>query len=71
MTLRVPIEGNANHFGTMYAGALFAIAELPGGLIPLCAWTGRIHADRDRLQVRFLAPARTDVTLTACIPRTR
>ena len=29
VTLRVPIEGNANHMGTMYAGALFALAEAP------------------------------------------
>ena len=28
VTLRVPIEGNANHFGTLYAAALVAVAEL-------------------------------------------
>ena len=35
VTLRVPIEGNANHMGTMYAGALFALAEL---LADCCHW---------------------------------
>lgn len=66
VTLRVPIEGNANHMGTMYAGALFALAELPGGLIPLAIldpskYTPIVTA----IEVQFTAAARTDVTLTA------
>ncbi len=66
--LRVPIEGNANHIGTMYAGALFALAELPGGLIPV-SLLGPIRFSPivTDMQVRFLAPARTDVTLVARI----
>jgi acyl-coenzyme A thioesterase PaaI-like protein len=64
--LRVPIEGNANHMGTMYAGALFALAELPGGLIPLAVLTpGRYTPIVTRLEIKFLAAARTDVTLSA------
>ncbi len=66
VTLRVPIEGNANHMGTMYAGALFALAELPGGLLPLGAldpakYTPIIAS----IELHFTAAARTDVTLTA------
>ena len=64
--LRVPIEGNANHMGTMYAGALFALAELPGGLIPLAVLTpGRYTPIVTALEIQFLAAARTDVTLSA------
>jgi len=64
--LRVPIEGNANHMGTMYAGALFALAELPGGLIPLAVLTpGRYTPIVTGLEIQFLAAARTDVTLSA------
>jgi thioesterase domain-containing protein len=64
--LRLPIEGNANHMGTMYAGALFALAELPGGLIPLAVLDpGKYTPIVTKLEVRFLAPARTDVTLSA------
>jgi acyl-coenzyme A thioesterase PaaI-like protein len=64
--LRLPIEGNANHIGTMYAGALFALAELPGGLIPLAVLTpGRYTPIVTALEIRFLAAARTDVTLSA------
>ncbi|MBI9074253.1 MAG: PaaI family thioesterase [Desulfatibacillum sp.] len=31
--LSCPIKGNENHIGTMYAGALFTLAEIPGGAI--------------------------------------
>ncbi|MGB6513643.1 MAG: YiiD C-terminal domain-containing protein, partial [Mycobacterium sp.] len=31
----VPAEGNGNHFGVMYAGVLFTVAEVLGGIIPL------------------------------------
>jgi thioesterase domain-containing protein len=66
VTLRVPIEGNANHFGTLYAAALVAVAELPGGLIPLLVLGPGGHTPIvTDLHVRFLAPARTDVTLRA------
>ncbi|MGB7983038.1 MAG: YiiD C-terminal domain-containing protein [Candidatus Nanopelagicales bacterium] len=66
VSLRVPIEGNANHMGTMYAGALFALAELPGGLIPLAVLeVGRYTPIVTGIELQFLAAARTDVTLTA------
>jgi thioesterase domain-containing protein len=68
VTLRVPIEGNANHFGTMYAGALFSVAELPGGLIPLLVLGPQYTPIVSDLQIQYLAPARTDVTLTASMP---
>ena len=29
----VPLKGNENHIGSMYAGALFTIAEIPGGAV--------------------------------------
>lgn len=31
----VPAEGNGNHFGVIYAGVLFTVAEVLGGIIPL------------------------------------
>ncbi len=64
--LVMPIDGNANHLGTMYAGALFAIAELPGGLLP---WTvlpaGNIVPIAKHAELSFLRPARSDVTVAA------
>ena len=66
VTLRVPIEGNTNHMGTMYAGALFAVAELPGGLVPLSVLDpARYTPIVTGMEVRFLAAARSDVTLGA------
>ena len=64
--LRVPIEGNANHFGAMYAGAMFAVAELPGGLIPLSVLPpGEYTPILTAFEIQFVAPARTDVVLSA------
>ena len=64
--LRVPIEGNANHMGTMYAGALFALVELPGGLIPLGVLDPASYTPIvTDIEIKFVAPARTDVTLSA------
>lgn len=66
--LVVPLEGNANHFGTMYAGALFALVELPGGLLPLAVldpakYTPIVTA----VEIQFVAAARSDVRLTASL----
>jgi acyl-coenzyme A thioesterase PaaI-like protein len=36
--MRMPFEPNSNHVGTMYAGALFTLAEIPGGAILLSAF---------------------------------
>lgn len=63
--LVVPIEGNANHFGTMYAGAMFGLAELPGGLLPLAVLGGDYTPIVTGVDIRFIAAARTDVRLTA------
>lgn len=64
--LRVPVQGNANHFGTMYAGALFALAELPGGLLPLAILDPMKYTPIvTRVDIRFVAAARSDVTLHA------
>jgi acyl-coenzyme A thioesterase PaaI-like protein len=69
VVLRVPIEGNTNHMGTMYAGALFAVAELPGGLLPLVVLgAGRYVPILVEMRVQYTAAARTDVTLRASLP---
>jgi CubicO group peptidase (beta-lactamase class C family) len=61
-------RGNGNHFGTMYAGALFGLCELPGGLIPLGVLDPTKYTPIvTRVDIRFLAAARTDVTLVATV----
>lgn len=67
--LLLPLAGNANHLGTMYAVAEFALAELPGGLLP---WT--VLTDEDLVPVvkssatRWRRPAVSDVTVAAAMP---
>jgi acyl-coenzyme A thioesterase PaaI-like protein len=66
VTLRLPFEPNRNHMGTLYAGALFALAELPGGLLPLAVLDPASYTPIvTRVEIDFLAAARSDVTLTA------
>ena len=60
----LPLEGNANHLGTMYAGALFSVAEFPFGLMHLTHFKGQpVLPVVGELTIRFLAPATTDVTV--------
>lgn len=69
MTLRVPFEGNQNHVGTMYAGALFAIAEVPGGALAVQLFDpARFYPVIRNMRVDYRRPARTDVTVDAAIP---
>lgn len=35
---RMPLKGNENHIGTMYAGALYTLAEIPGGALFLSSF---------------------------------
>lgn len=63
--LRLPLAPNSNHIGTMYAGALVALAELPGGLLPLAVPDLGVVPIVTDLQVAFVRAARTDATLEA------
>lgn len=63
--LSMPFEGNGNHMGTMYAGALFAVAELPGGLLPMSLAPEGVVPVMKELTIRFLRPATSAVTVTA------
>jgi len=58
----MPLEPNKNHVGSMYAGALFTLAELTGGAIFLSSF------DRERfypivrdMSIRFRRPATSDI----------
>jgi len=59
-----PFAPNVNHVGTMYAGALFTLAELPGGAIFMTTFDPkRFYPIVKDMQIRFRRPARTDVTV--------
>jgi len=62
--MRMPFESNVNHVGIMYAGALFTLAELPGGAIFATTFDyKRFFPIVKDMQIRFRRPATTDVTV--------
>ena len=62
--LRMPFEPNVNHVGMMYAGALFTLAEVPGGTLFLTSFDGKKYYPIVKdLQIRFRRPAMTDITV--------
>jgi thioesterase domain-containing protein len=64
----VPIEGNGNHFGVMYAGVLFTVAEILGGAIPLATFdASKYYPLVKDLQIFFRRPAKTDVRAEASL----
>jgi acyl-coenzyme A thioesterase PaaI-like protein len=61
---RMPFAPNKNHVGTMYAGALFTLAELPGGVMFITSFDSkRFYPIVRDMSIRFRRPAVTDVTV--------
>ena len=66
VVVRIPFEPNINHVGMVYAGALFTVAEMPGGALFSGAFdTKRFYPIVGEMSVRFLRPATTAVTVDA------
>jgi len=64
----VPAEGNGNHFGVIYAGVLFTVAEVLGGLIPLITFdTAKYFPLVKNLDIQFVAMAKSDVRAEASL----
>lgn len=64
----MPFAGNANHIGTMYAGALFTCAEIPGGALFLSSFDVRkCFPIVKALDLKFLKPATSDVSVEVCL----
>lgn len=60
----MPFAGNGNHIGTMYAGALFTLAEIPGGALFLSSFDATRYVPIVKeMNTRFLKPAKGDVTV--------
>jgi acyl-coenzyme A thioesterase PaaI-like protein len=60
----MPLEGNLNHVGVMYAGSLFTLGEIAGGAIHLTSFDGsRLYPIVKEIHIRFRRPAATDVTM--------
>jgi acyl-coenzyme A thioesterase PaaI-like protein len=64
----VPAEGNGNHFGVIYAGVLFTVAEVLGGIIPLITFdTTKYFPLVKNLDIKFVAMAKSDVRAQASL----
>lgn len=67
--VRVPFEGNGNHFGTMYAGGPFLAAEILGGILCMGSFdVTRFFPLVTGMDLRFTAVATTDVTVEVTVP---
>ncbi|MAM89010.1 MAG: DUF4442 domain-containing protein [unclassified Hahellaceae] len=60
---QVPIGRNRNHLGTMYAGALFTLGEIPGGVLVLFDFGGRFVPILERYDINYIAAAKSDVSV--------
>ncbi len=66
VVLRMPIGGNGNHIGTMYAGALFALAEFPGGTLFSTTFdVSRYYPIVKGVEIQFRRFAATDISVEA------
>ncbi len=64
--LCMPLTGNQNHIGSMYAGALFTLAEIPGGALFLTSFdTQRFYPIIKEMNLRFRRPATGDIRVEA------
>lgn len=59
----IGLRGNTNHIGTMYAGALFVLAEIPGGILSLLEFGTDYVPILRELQMTYLRTARSEVTV--------
>jgi acyl-coenzyme A thioesterase PaaI-like protein len=61
---RMPLKGNVNHIGTMYAGALFTLAEFPGGPLLLATYgMSRFIPIVTDLRMEYVKAAKGPVTI--------
>ncbi|UVE18292.1 DUF4442 domain-containing protein [Pseudomonas sp. LS44] len=64
--LLAPLAGNENHIGSMYAGALFTLAEVPGGALFATSFDHqRFYPIVKELNLRFRRPATGDIHVEA------
>lgn len=59
----IPLKGNKNHFGGLYAGAYFLVAEIPGGVLTLFDLGPAYTPILKEMTLKFLQPANSDVVV--------
>lgn len=64
----LPFEGNGNHFGTVYAGVIFTLAEVLGGAMHFATFDVTTHYPLVRaMSIDFLAPGRGPLSASAAL----
>lgn len=64
----VPFEGNGNHFGVIYAGVIFTVAEVLGGAIHFATFDVSTHYPLVRnLSIDFVAPGKSRLSASASL----
>ena len=58
----IPLNPNKNHFNAMYAGALFTVSELPGGIISIFSFDDRFFPILKDFKIEFLKVAKIITT---------
>jgi acyl-coenzyme A thioesterase PaaI-like protein len=62
--LMMPLAGNTNHIGTMYAGCIFTLGEMAGGAIfGACFDFTRLFPIVKEVTIRYRRPVMSDITL--------
>ena len=64
----LPVEGNTNHVGTIYAGVIFTLAEVLGGAMHVATFDVTTHYPIVRsMTIDFVAPGTTALTAVASL----
>ena len=64
----VPVEGNGNHFGVIYAGVQFTLAEILGGIIALSTFdTAKYFPLVKNVDIKFVGMARSELRAEAAL----
>ncbi|WP_027332193.1 YiiD C-terminal domain-containing protein [Mycolicibacterium tusciae] len=64
----VPLAGNGNHFGVVYAGVEFTVAEILGGIIAIASFDAtKYYPLVKKLDIEFTAAARSDLRAEASL----
>lgn len=62
----VPVEGNGNHFGVVYAGVQFTVAEILGGIIALATFdAGKFYPLVKNVDIAFVGRATNELRAEA------
>jgi acyl-coenzyme A thioesterase PaaI-like protein len=64
----VPAEGNGNHFGVIYAGVQFTVAEILGGIVAMSTFdTAKYFPLVKNVDIKFVGMARSELRAEAAL----